>query len=101
MIKLLLAWTIVLSAAHAEYRVFTLDIINEETGKTRTVQSTLDHIQYRTYYPLKAGEYVSYVDSWMCWENTNGFRPACERAEENYTPLSPWACIELCLNMIS
>lgn len=88
MIQIVLAWTFVLFA-HAEYRVFELEIMDIESGKARNVQSTLDHIQYRTYYPVGRNEVVSYIDSWMCWENTNGFRPACERATENYTPLSP------------
>ena len=67
--------------AFAEYRVYQLEIENSETGQTRNVQSTLDHIQYPRYYPLERDEVISYVDSWMCWENTNGFRPACERTE--------------------
>lgn len=76
LLKLLLAFQVL---AFAEYRVFQLQIDNVETGKTRQVQSTLDHLQYSRLYPLEKNEVITYVDSWMCWENTNNFRPACTR----------------------
>jgi len=67
------------SLAHGEYRIFQLQIENTETGQSREVSSTMDHIQYPQVYPLNKGEVVRYLDSWMCWENTNNFRPACQK----------------------
>jgi hypothetical protein len=66
-------------AVKPEYRAFLLKIENPRTGATREVQSTLDHIQYRRLYPLENDETVTYLDSWMCWENTGGFQPICPR----------------------
>ena len=65
--------------AFAEYRVFQLQIENTESGKSRQVQSTMDHLQYPQYHPLEKNEVISYIESWMCWENTNNFRPACNK----------------------
>jgi hypothetical protein len=65
--------------ARAEYRAYELSIDNESNGKSRTVITTFDHLQYPQYYPLATGETVKYVNSWMCWENT-GNRPICKPA---------------------
>lgn len=71
--------------SRAEYRAYELSINNEETGKSRTVITTLDHNQYPQYYPLSPGETVTYVNSWMCWENT-GNRPICRPQVSSETP---------------
>lgn len=75
-------------SAQAEYRVFQLQITDTQTGKERQVQSTMDHIQYPRYYPLAKDETITLVDSWMCWENTNNFRPACQKLPPLAGPLS-------------
>ena len=62
----------------SEYRAYRLEVENLETGETREVVSTLDHIQYPQYYPLNPNETINYVESWMCWGRTSR-RPACER----------------------
>ncbi|MBV2167388.1 MAG: hypothetical protein KUL82_01665, partial [Bdellovibrio sp.] len=73
---------------HAEYRVFLLKISKKgpqavEGSATppspdfRLVESTLDHIQYRYYYPVAADEEVTYIDTWRCYGRTDGFQPHC------------------------
>ena len=71
----------------AEYRAFLLEISNSETGQSKRVTTTFDHIQYPSYYPLSSRESIQYVDSWMCWENTNKMRPICPQPERE--PASP------------
>lgn len=62
--------------ASAEYRAFELEITDTESGNSRRVLTTMDHLQYSTYYPVKASEQVFYVTSWMCKGRTNQ-RPVC------------------------
>ena len=66
-----------ISSAQAEYRAYELAIVNETTGSEVKIISTLDHLQYRGFYPVAAGEEVIYVDSWRCWGNTKNFKPIC------------------------
>lgn len=74
--------------ASAEYRVFKLSISDENGAVQRQVLSTLDHLQYPTYYPLRPGEQIQYVDSWMCWERGNGFKNYCP-SPKNQTDSKP------------
>lgn len=61
----------------------------------RTVQSTLDPIQYRGFYPLKPTENIRYIDTWMCRGRTDYFKPLCPNpkspapAETPSTPQAP------------
>lgn len=61
----------------ADYRVYELTISNTTTGEQRQVLSTLDHLQYPTYYPLQPNENIEYTDSWMCFGNYSDFKPYC------------------------
>jgi hypothetical protein len=63
--------------AFAEYRAFELSITNANSGKTRTVLSTLDQYQYPAYHHLANGDTISYVNSWMCYGRTSGFQAIC------------------------
>lgn len=68
--------------AWSEYRVFLLKI--EKAGSTeapeetsaRFVESTLDPVQYRGYYPVADDEIITYVDTWRCRGRTDG-KPHC------------------------
>ncbi len=71
----------------AEYRVFKLEITTE-AGKSRTVTTTLDQLQYGRVYPLNKGESVQYTDSWMCWENTSNRAPCVKLEPASATPSS-------------
>lgn len=42
----------------------------------REFPSTLDPLQYPTYYPIKENQYVVYVDTWRCKGRTNN-KPLC------------------------
>ena len=65
----------------AEYRAYELVIENTEDGSQRKVISTLDHLQYPTYYPIKQKEKVSYVKSWMCWGTSDYEQDICPAPE--------------------
>lgn len=70
---------IVLSVtASAEYRVFTLHISNQDQSQVKQVQTTLDPKQYIGFYPLSAGQKISYVETWRCFGRTDFFKPHCE-----------------------
>lgn len=73
----------------SEYRAYELTIVNTESGKTRTIISTLDHIQYPQYYPLNKGEQAEYVDSWMCWHNSSHFKEVCKKPDRDPADESP------------
>lgn len=68
-----------LPQASAEYRVFVLNISNKETGESREVTSTLDPLQYKTYYKVEPGSKITYNETWMCRGNTGSFKSACEK----------------------
>ncbi len=63
---------------YAEYRVFTLKITNTKTQISRTIKSTLDPEQYKSYYPLSNDEQISYVKTWRCRGPTRDFQALCE-----------------------
>lgn len=86
---------------YAEYRVFLLKIAKKAPVQNtapptpqdfRLVESTLDHIQYRYYYPVAADEEVTYIDTWRCYGRTDNFQPHCPNpkgqipASENPAP---------------
>lgn len=84
---ILIALILLVSAvAHGEYRAHRLLITNVETGTERYVVSTLDHMQYSGYYPLRANEVISYVTSWRCRGRTDGFKPICAQPEPTSEP---------------
>ncbi|MES2964898.1 MAG: hypothetical protein V4760_13485 [Bdellovibrionota bacterium] len=62
----------------AEYRVFELSIENE-SGQARTVLSTLDDIQYPSYFPVKKTDKVTIQDSWMCWKRSDVSQDPAQR----------------------
>lgn len=66
------------SHAVAEYRVFSLIIVNQKNQATRQIQSTLDPQQYKTLYPLNSDEIIAYVDTWRCRGRTDWLQTHCE-----------------------
>lgn len=74
------------SMAHAEYRVFTLHIINKKTQSTRQVETTLDPIQFTTFYPLRTEEEISYIETWRCQGRTDFFKSHCDNPRLNPIP---------------
>jgi hypothetical protein len=62
----------------AEYRVFTLHIIEQKSKATRQVETTLDPEQYRSLYPLKYSEEITYIETWWCKGNTSHLKAHCD-----------------------
>jgi hypothetical protein len=94
------------TSSSAEYRAFLLKISGPRPSETtnlasapvktatstkepsstlpdfRLVKSNLSAEQYGTYYPLKAGETIADVDTWMCRERTSDFLEICENPKD-------------------
>lgn len=75
-------WVFLPVLGFAEYRVFMLKIMKKSQDPNmaqdfRLVESTLDPIQYRYYYPVAADEEVTYTDTWRCYGRTGDFQPLC------------------------
>jgi hypothetical protein len=88
LIRLITLITAILSlsaTASAEYRVFELTITSE-SGQTRTVQSTLDHLQYSSYHPVKKDEKVEIAATWMCWTRSDVSQDPAQRYCPNPHP---------------
>jgi hypothetical protein len=65
-------------AASAEYRAYQLAVVNSQTKASRLVEpTTIDHLQYYTYYNVRQIEYVQLVSTWMCPGRTDNFEPIC------------------------
>jgi len=62
--------------AFAEYRMFLLQFTSADGTPGAQIPSTLDPDQYRGYHPVKEGESLTYIDTWMCRGSTNEM-PAC------------------------
>jgi len=87
----MMAWVLISlfsNLCFSEYRVFELEITNTKTEQSRQVQSTLDHLQYATYFPLKRDEKIRLLDYWMCWRRKEPLTPLCQRPGESDTPKS-------------
>ncbi len=81
-------------AAQAEYRVFLLQITKKSSDPgvppvSRLVESTLDHVQYRYFYPVAEDEYVTYIATWRCRGRTDDFKLHCPNPKgQNSTDVS-------------
>lgn len=71
-----------------EYRAFLIEIRTPEGELVREVTSTLDPLQYRTYYPLPKEYSALYTQTWMCYGRTS-HQPICPNPKnEQRTPAS-------------
>ena len=78
MFKILVLLSLGISTlAQAEYRVYQLIITNSNTNDSRVVVSTLDHIQYASYFYLHNYESVKIEDSWRCLRRSEYLKPTC------------------------
>lgn len=80
----------------AEYRVFLLKIMKRSADPQaaqdfRLVESTLDHVQYRYFYPVAADEDVTYIDTWRCYGRTGDFQPLCPNPKGQIPASEPTA----------
>jgi hypothetical protein len=55
----------------AEYRVFQLQLRNPANEVVKEFPSTLDPLQYPTYFSIPQGFFLTYSDTWMCRGRTN------------------------------
>lgn len=95
MLSIILVFTLNFSPpVQAEYRVFLLRILKQAPPEAATdnqaqapappaepiivreFPSTLDPLQYPTYYPIAEDEQVVYIDTWRCRGRTNE-KPLC------------------------
>ena len=65
----------------AEYRAFLLQIKSPQE-EARLVKSSLDPFQYIGYYPVRADESITYIDTWRCPGRTGGLQPICKSPKE-------------------
>ena len=70
------------SSTKGEYRAFLLEIKSPDTETPRLVRSSLDHLQYHYYYPVRANESVRYIETWRCPGRTSGLAPVCKSPKE-------------------
>jgi hypothetical protein len=64
-----------------EYRAFLLEINSPGAEQPRLVESSLDPLQYRYYYPLRPEETVSYTKTWRCPGRTSNL-PVCKNPKD-------------------
>jgi hypothetical protein len=79
----------VCQSASAEYRVYLLTLTDTQTNQVRSFTSTLDDLQYRGYYPIKAGVELVLTDTWMCWGRHGDFQALCRNPRSIPTTGSP------------
>jgi len=77
------------NSAIAEYRVYLLTLTDTQTNQSRSFTSTLDDIQYRGYFPVKASEELVLSDTWMCWGRQGDFQQLCHNPRPIPTAGSP------------
>ena len=64
--------------AHGEYRVYKLGVKYDEKQKAETeVLTTLDDLQYVTYFKITPTQSTRIIDHWMCYGRTDEFRAYC------------------------
>jgi hypothetical protein len=67
-------------ATHAEYRVYRLGIkYDQKQKKEIEVLTTLDHIQYLTYYKITPTQETRLIEHWMCRGRTDEFKKYCTK----------------------
>ena len=71
----LLIYSLTLSPfAQAEYRVYKLGVKYHPKNPNDTehqVLTTLDHLQYETYYKITSEQQTRLIKHWMCWGRTD------------------------------
>jgi hypothetical protein len=62
----------------AEYRVYLLNL-QLLKDKNKMIISTLDNIQFPGWYRGIRVEKIDLLDSWVCFGDTSGFKPPCDK----------------------
>lgn len=84
-LKILFSVCIFSAFAHAEYRMFLLQIKKKDGSQYRFIESTLDPIQYADVYPIAPDEEIGYVDTWKCLGNTASYKRHCQKPSQPKT----------------
>ncbi len=71
------------SIVKAEYRVFLIELKDNQSGNTKVFPSTLDPVQYTSLNPLKKTETISYTKTWKCTGSTAGLKKICPEPDRN------------------
>jgi Tfp pilus assembly protein FimV len=74
--SLLIYW-LAANLAWAEYRVFMIQMVTPEGKVVKEFPSTLDPLQYPSYYLVPAGLQLQYSKTWMCMGSTENFKKTC------------------------
>lgn len=85
-IGILILINLITTLSLAEYRVFTLHILNSKTQSTKQIETTLDPEQFIGFYPLANDEQISYIETWRCSGRTDSFKPHCNNPRLNRVP---------------
>ena len=70
---------LILSRAQAEYRVYRLGVKYDDNSQEQQVLTTLDNIQFDTYYKITSTQATRIIEHWMCRGRTDNFTPYCEK----------------------
>jgi hypothetical protein len=68
-----------ISSAVAEYRVYKLGVRYSANQQETEVLTSLDHLQYATYYRLTPNQQTRLIDHWMCRGRTSDFKRYCPK----------------------
>jgi hypothetical protein len=86
----------VYTQSFAEYRAYRLGVKYDEKTAEQEILTTLDDMQYVTYFNLTPNQKVRLIDHWMCWGRTDYLKAPCSRpsstslrAPANTTPKTP------------
>ena len=86
------------TSLYAEYRVYLLDL-DLGNDKHITIVSTLDHVQFPEWYYGMHVKKVEYLDSWMCFGDSSGYKEHCPNPIQKVKINEPEIC-EHCKKII-
>ena len=76
-----LLFLIISETSRAEYRTYKLAIrYDEKQKKDIEVLTTLDDLQYATYYKITPTQTTKLIDHWMCRGRTDQFKRYCAKS---------------------
>lgn len=79
-LKFLYSILILILPCSAEYRVYRLGIMYTPKQKKEVqLLTTLDNIQYESYYKLTPTQQTRIIDYWMCRGDTSKFTRYCPK----------------------
>jgi hypothetical protein len=80
---------IILTRAQAEYRVYKLGVKLADKAPEQEVLTTLDDLQYSTYFNTSPTQQVRLIQHWMCRGRTDDFKKYCPGPIAKVNPVTP------------